>query len=77
MTLIEYFDRLEMHDWYHEFSDSHSTWTKGQKDLEELKCYRKFGDKYDKMFQDFKAYHFSGDMFDTPKAPKPLLENYL
>lgn len=72
ITLTEYYDRLDKHDWFYNFSDDRNVRALGQKNDNEIKKIADtHGDKYLALYVDFKLHYFSGDNFDSPKAPKP------
>lgn len=72
MTLTEYYDKLEKHDWFYDFSDDRNVRMKGQDDDREIKQIADtHGDKYLALYQCFHLHYFSGDSFNSPKAPKP------
>ena len=72
MTLTEYYDVLDKHDWFYDFSDDRKVRRKGQqKEHEIMMIASAYGDKYLALYQHFHLHHFSGDSFNLPKAPKP------
>lgn len=77
MSLAEYFEKLETHDWYYEFSDDGRIFDRGHSNQLALEAISKTSEKHKKMFDDFSAYHSSGDAFGTPKLPRPELKIYL
>ena len=37
MTLREYWDMLNRHDWYYQFSDDHRIWSEGSKNSDQIR----------------------------------------
>lgn len=71
ITLVEYYDALERFDWYFDFSDDHRVWSAGNKRKAELISMSKKGAEYKALWDGFKEFHFSGEPWNTEKAPKP------
>lgn len=71
MTLQEFYDELDRHDWFYHFSDDHSTWCAGEADSSRLAQIAKESPEHKKLMDDFGAHYFSGESFGKPKAPKP------
>ena len=72
LTLAEYYDKLDKHDWFYDFSDDRNVRALGQKNDDEIKKIADtHGDKYLALYVDFKLHYFSGDSFNSLKAPKP------
>lgn len=77
LEIEPYFALLRHHDWYYEMSDSHETFKKGSGTLQVLTELAATHKVYGKMFDDFKAYYFSGEPWGTKKPPMPKLSDYL
>lgn len=71
ITLAQYWDMLNAHDWYYEMSDDNRTWAKGQQEAKELADISLISPYYDKLLKDFAAHHFSGPPWDNERIPKP------
>lgn len=72
MTLNEYYDLLDNHDWYFDFSDDRNVRALGQNNDHKIKkIANTHGKKYLALYQHFHLHHFSGPSFDSPEAPKP------
>lgn len=71
MTLQEFWDALEAHDWYYHFSDSGSVFSKGKKSEDRLLKLASTSVEYNDMFQAFRGHYFSGPQYSTPRIPKP------
>ena len=70
-TLNEFYDILNSHDWYFNYSDDHRVWTRGNRALNRIRHIAAESGQHNKLFQDFQNHHFSGEAFNTPKQPKP------
>jgi hypothetical protein len=70
MTVKEYFQKLQQHDWFYDYSDDHRVWQRGVNSRDEL--YRAFSidEKFKVMYNDYYAY--IGGKRDT----QPKLEDY-
>lgn len=72
MTLQEYYDELNKHDWYYEFSESGSVFDKGSRKEKELKKLgMTLGSDFMLLREAFIKHHFSGTSFNSEKQPKP------
>ena len=67
MTLLQFWDRLEAHDWYFEFSDDMSRWKHGTEDLEELEGISIISEAHREMYLEFEKHYSSG----SEKVSKP------
>ena len=50
MTIQEYYDKLEKHDWYYAMSDDHRYWVAGERSIKELK---RLADEHGEAFSHF------------------------
>ena len=78
MTNEEYFDKLQRHDWFYEYSDDHSVWQRGGKSLAELRNLAKDNDVFAMMFSDYSSY-INAVVRDGPKqesVARPVFEDY-
>jgi hypothetical protein len=77
LSIEEYFAELKKHDWFYEFSEDHTKWTKGKDNetrLKNLGCYELV---YKEMYEDFvKFYDFKVENLKH-RVPEPKLEDYL
>jgi hypothetical protein len=71
MNLAEFYNELERHDWFYQFSDDHGVWCAGERDCNRLKAIAETSPEHRKLMSDFAAYHYSGESFGKPQAPKP------
>jgi len=76
MTLQEYYDLLERHDWFYDWMNQNSwQWQRGKKEWEHIMKIAKSGPEYEKLRQAWYDHVFSGEDFDRPKQPKPERPN--
>lgn len=71
MTLQEFYDELNSHDWYYMYSDDHRVWSAGERDRKRLQELSKQIEGGQKLYEEFFEHHFSGEIFGTTEAPKP------
>lgn len=79
MTVEEFFDRLQYHDWYYDYSDDHSVWQRGLADRADLKDLAKENDKFSIMFEDYAEYIYAciSKGPHQEEVPRPALEDYV
>lgn len=71
MTLLELYQQLEQHDWFHAMSDSHEVWQRGDANWNRLMTEAgKIEGGVDLMMA-YSKHVFSGEAFGTTKQPKP------
>lgn len=71
-TLSEFFDLLEKHDWFYNFSDDHRSWKSGKANLEKLQSIADESEAHRRLFLDYHQHIFSGEQWDRPKRSKPF-----
>lgn len=71
MTLQDFYDQLQRHDWFYSFSDDHGVWCAGERDSARLAAIAKESPEHTKLMREFAEHHFSGAAFEKPKAAKP------
>lgn len=71
MTVGEYYDQLERHDWYYEWSDDHGVWERGSADASRLKQISEESPEHKALWDGFNKHKFSGESWGTEKQPKP------
>lgn len=73
VLIEEYFDALEKHDWFFSYSDDRNVSAQGAKEEARLSAIAQVqGGDFLKLMRAFRAYHFSGQAWNKPQAPKPL-----
>lgn len=77
MNLADYFRELELHDWYYEFSDDHSVWTKAKANEKRLIALRLESPQHAALYDAFLSHYSTGPAWGNEKTPKPVLESYL
>lgn len=74
MTLAAFYRELECHDWYNAFSDDSLAYVNGERHYKKLASVATQSSAHKALFDGFRAHHFSGEPWNTPKAPKPMLQ---
>jgi hypothetical protein len=62
---------LERHDWFSSFSDDHAAYARGNMGMERLAAIATSDPEKRKLLEGFRLHHFSGEPWNSPKAPKP------
>lgn len=75
MELGEYYDELEKHDWFYDYSDDHSVWRRGQAARNKLSSIASQSPEHKALWDGFNKHVFSGPNWGTEKAPKPEKPN--
>jgi len=71
MTLQEFYDELDKHDWYYEYSDDHGVWNRGQSEWNRLYIAAKDSLEFQALMKSFHQHYYSGKPWGTDKQPKP------
>lgn len=72
MTLQEFYKELEKHDWYYYFSDDMGVDRRGAANLKRLESIAlEGGQTYQDLMKAYGDHMFSGQPWNTPRAPKP------
>lgn len=71
ISLTDYWNRLNGHDWYYDFSDDHRVWKEGHAVQKELEGIARQSPDHKALYEGFGSHHFSGPSWGTPKTPKP------
>lgn len=71
MTLREFWDMLNRHDWYYQFSDDHRQWSEGNKNDSQIKLLSDISSDHKKLYEGFCKHYFGGETFKKPESPKP------
>ncbi len=71
MTLLELYNELERHDWFHMMSDDHSVWKRGAADASRLVAIAPTIPGGADLLVAYQQHMFSGEPWKTEKAPKP------
>jgi len=61
ITLEEYWDQLNSHDWQYEFTDDHSVWLAGNVSREKLLSNRHKSIEHTKLYDKFHLWAFGKD----------------
>lgn len=71
LSLSEYWEMLNNHDWYFDCSDDGKVFARGRASLAKLSDIARQSEEHKKMFDGFKAHKFSGKPWNTDQAAKP------
>lgn len=72
MTIEQYYDELNQHDWYCGFSDDYSVERRGEENYTRLlEIANQHGADYLALIGAFRKHHFSGEPWNTPQYDKP------
>ncbi|HFT8010306.1 TPA: type IV secretion system DNA-binding domain-containing protein [Burkholderia cenocepacia] len=72
MTIEQYYDELNRHDWYCGFSDDYSVQSRGEENyVRLLEIANQHGADYLGLIGAFQKHYFSGEPWNTPKHDKP------
>ena len=71
MTLQEFYDQCERHDWYYDYSDDNRVWEAGLASLGSLQAAAKESPAHQALLDAFNAHQFTGKPWGNEKAPKP------
>jgi len=71
MTLSQFYDFLENHDWYYQYSDDHSVYSKGSRERVFINKISSESENHRNLLKGFEEHIFSGPEFNTKKAIKP------
>ena len=76
MSPADYLDELRRHDWYYNYSDDHSVWTKGRNNAHRLQAIVAEGGILGKIYEDYSKWVFM-DRSERENTPEPTLVNYI
>jgi len=71
MTLQQFWDELDKHDWYHKFSDDPRVYNNGHCNLKNIQVIANESKEKKELYNNFRNHHFSGKAWETDKQPKP------
>lgn len=70
-SLKEFWDQLNNHDWYYQYSDDNSVWRRGQAAREGLQRAAKTSPEHQKMYDGFFSHVFNHSGEEKPKPERP------
>lgn len=71
MDARTYHDVCAAHDWYHEWSDDHGAYLRGQRERSRLREAAELSAGLMEIWEAWNAYAYSGARFGTPQAIRP------
>jgi hypothetical protein len=72
VTLAEYYEMLEKHDWYHMMSDDRGVDDRGAQNYRKLEKIAQGDPMKKQLMLEYQNHMFTGEPWRTPKAPKPV-----
>lgn len=60
MSLKDYYQKLESHDWYYDYSDDYTVWSRGHRIHQQLKEISKLSKEHEQLYKEFVDYIFHG-----------------
>lgn len=69
MTLGDFYDMLAAHDWFHEFSDDHEVFLKGQSALAKLRSLAAETPAHQALFDHFESHNRVPPQNTKPERP--------
>lgn len=76
MTLKEFFQELETHDWYYAWSDDSRVYRSGSANEERLRKEALTDPVKARMIDDWSKHMFNGEAWSTVQPPRPKLNDY-
>lgn len=74
MTLKQFYQALEGHDWFYPWSDDHKVYMRGEADYKKLEDTAKSsGPAHAWLLQQYQAHMCSGEPWGTERQPKPAM----
>lgn len=72
ISIQDFYQLLDDHDWYYQFSDDDRVYRRGAASMIGLmNIAANNGPEYKALLEAFNMHYFSGKPWKTPKAPKP------
>ena len=71
VSLAEYWDMLDRHDWYYPFSDDGRTYSAGKRDADRLIKLTMQSPEHAALYEAFEKHHYTGNPWKTEQTPKP------
>lgn len=71
MTLPEFWDLLDKHDWHYDFSDDDFQWRKGRSERRRLLLISKQSPSHNDLFQVFNWHNATGELTKRPGYVRP------
>jgi hypothetical protein len=72
ITIEEFYDMLEKHDWYYDFADDHRYWKAGKASLEKIKILTQKDSIFARLYLDYSTWIFSNS-----EKLKPNIKDYI
>lgn len=72
MNIQEYYDLLDKHDWFYQFSDDMSVYGAGEKAQKKIQTLSDTSTVHRDLYLSFQGYKFSGPSYKTAALAKPV-----
>lgn len=76
MTAKEFFGRCSGHDWYYDYSDDYSVYSRGKRAAVEIVSLSKTDPLFEKIFKAWYDHVWSGPAFNSERKPRPELADF-
>jgi len=71
VTLADFYDQLDRHDWYYSYSDDHRVWQRGEAERKRLDELAATIPGAAELKAAFSKHYFTGEPWGNEKQPKP------
>ena len=71
MKLQEFYDLLEQHDWYYDYSDDFSIYSCGLENYKNLQRLSLLSKQHEELFVAYRKHKSTGKPWGTKQLPKP------
>jgi hypothetical protein len=71
VSLLEFYEMLERHDWYYPFSDDGRVYNNGKRAEDTLHKIASQSSEHKELFDAFEKHFFTGEPWNNERAPKP------
>lgn len=71
MSLADFWDKCDRHDWFYMYSDDHSVYQRGMTAQNELEKIANSSVGLREIYDGFRTHHFTGKPWGNEKQPKP------
>lgn len=70
MTRQEFFDKVNRHDWFYEYSDDHRVWREGSNSFDTIRNAMKENAEFRAIYDEFTAY------YNKERETRPTLQEF-
>ena len=69
-SLSEYWNQLNGHDWFYDYSDDHGVWKRGSENESRLRRWANQDEAYKELYDGFREHHFA-PLYGRTQPEKP------